>query len=209
VLREDVLLPPRSGSRPLGVYCVEQGRWNDGRRDFESKQSFAHPGLRREVYDKADQSRVWSEVARSARAAAAPSPTGSYQQVYEQPDVRAQLDEAEHGLAVQAAFGALGAAVFVGGDLAGLDVFRGPDLFVRQWRKLLRAYALEAASAAKGPSPEETQRAGLQRLLASAAAAPGASHANAGVGRIFEFRLPPRRGAALTHEATLIHAAIL
>ena len=73
---------------------MEQGRWNEGRRDFESKSTFAHPGLRREVYDKAEQGRVWSEVTRSARAAAAPSPTGSYQQVYEQPAVRQQLDEA-------------------------------------------------------------------------------------------------------------------
>ena len=36
VLREDILLPPLSGARPIGVYCVEQGRWNEGRRDFES-----------------------------------------------------------------------------------------------------------------------------------------------------------------------------
>src|SRR5262249_40866724 len=43
VLREDILLPPLSGARPIGVYCVEQGRWNEGRRDFESKLSFADP----------------------------------------------------------------------------------------------------------------------------------------------------------------------
>ena len=55
VLREDILLPPLSGPRPIGVYCVEQGRWNEGRRDFESKSTFADPGLRRKVYDRVDQ----------------------------------------------------------------------------------------------------------------------------------------------------------
>ena len=62
VLREDILLPPLSGPRPIGVYCVEQGRWNEGRRDFESKSTFADPGLRRKVYDRVDQQSVWSTV---------------------------------------------------------------------------------------------------------------------------------------------------
>src|SRR4030095_14945572 len=39
VLREDLLLPPFSGPRNIGVYCVEQGRWNEGRKDFESRSS--------------------------------------------------------------------------------------------------------------------------------------------------------------------------
>ena len=160
VLREDILLPPLSGPRALGVYCVEQGRWNEGRRDFESKSTFAHPALRREVYDKVEQARVWSEVARSARAAAAPSPTASYQQVYEQPAVREHLDEAERGLDARVSAGALGAAVFVGPNLSGVDVFRDASLFAREWRKLLRAYAVEAYAQPSGaPASEAKQRA--------------------------------------------------
>jgi hypothetical protein len=210
VLREDILLPPLSGPRALGVYCVEQGRWNDGRRDFESKSTFAHPGLRREVYDKAPQARVWSEVARSARAVAAPSPTASYQQVYEQPAVRQQLDAAERGLEAAVAGGALGAAAFVGGSFGGLDVFRDAGLFAREWRKLLRAYAVEAyAKPAAAPAPEAAQRAELQRLLARAAAATGVLRGNAGVGQVFEFVVERHRGAALGHERTIVHAAIL
>lgn len=210
VLREDILLPPLSGPRALGVYCVEQGRWNEGRRDFESKSTFAHPGLRREVYDKADQARVWSEVARSARAAAAPSPTSSYQQVYEQPAVRRDLDAAERGLDLRLASGARGAAVFVGGDFGGLDVFRDASLFAREWRKLLRAYAVDVyARPSAPPVPEAAQRAELQRLLAGAAAAPGLLRGNAGVGQTFEFKLEPHRGAVLAHERSIVHAALL
>ena len=210
VLREDILLPPLSGPRSLGVYCVEQGRWNEGSRDFESKASFAHPGLRREVYDKADQSRVWSEVARSTRAAAAPSSTGSYQHVYEQPAVRQHLDEVERGLDVGIAVGALGAAVFVGPSLGGIDVFREPALFGREWRKLLRAYAVEAyARPSTGPAPEGKQRTELHRLLSGAAAASGVIRGNAGVGQMFEFRIEQYRGAALGYEGAVVHAALL
>jgi hypothetical protein len=210
VLREDILLPPASGPRLLSVYCVEQGRWNQGRRDFESKSTFAHPGLRRDVYDKAGQARVWSEVARLAHSAAAPSPTESYQQVYEQPAVRQQLDEAERGLDLRVASGALGAAVFVGPNLSGVDVFRDASLFGREWRKLLRAYAVEAYGRPSGtPAREAKQRVEVQRVLALAAAAAGLIHGNAGVGQVFEFKVEQYRGAALGYEGAIVHAAIL
>ncbi|HMH50225.1 MAG TPA: DUF6569 family protein [Candidatus Acidoferrum sp.] len=210
VLREDILLPPLSGPRALGVYCVEQGRWNEGKHDFESKSTFAHPALRREVYDKVEQGRVWSEVARSTRAAAAPSSTGSYQQVYEQPAVREHLDEAERGLDARVSSGALGAAVFVGPNLSGIDVFRDPSLFAREWRKLLRAYAVEAHTRSSGaPAPEPKQRAEVQRVLTAATMAAGLIHGNAGVGQVFEFKLQDYRGTALGYEGTIVHAAIL
>ena len=210
VLREDILLPPQSGPRPMSVYCVEQGRWNEGRRDFESRSTFAHPGLRRRVYDKVEQGRVWSEVARSARAAAAPSATGSYQQVYEPPAVRQRLDEAERGLDARVAADALGAAVFVGPNLGGVDLFRDPSLFAREWRKLLRAHAVEAyGRSSSAPAPDGKLRAELQRVVTGATMAAGLIHSNAGVGRVFEFKLEQYRGAALGYENTIIHAAIL
>ena len=210
VLREDILLPPGSGPRAIGVYCVEQGRWNEGRRDFESKSSFAQPGLRREVYDKADQARVWSEVARSTRAAAAPSPTGSYQQVYEQPAVKEHLAKTEHALDATVPRGALGAAAFVESTLSGLDLFRDSGVFARQWRKLLRAHAVEAYG--KPPltaAPEAKLRAELDALLGAATDAPGMVRGNAGIGQVFEFKLGRHRGVALTYDGGLVHAAIL
>jgi len=209
VLREDILLPPLSGARSVGVYCVEQGRWNEGRRDFESKSSFAQPGLRREVYDKADQGRVWSEVQRSTAAAAAPSPTASYQQVYEQPAVRDHLAEAERAVDARAAAGALGAAVFVGSTFTGLDFFRDPGLFGRQWRKLFRAHAVEAYSRPSAPAPEAKLRPQVHALLSGLAGVPGTLRGNAGVGQIFEFRLERYRGAALGYEGGIVHAAVL
>jgi ARG and Rhodanese-Phosphatase-superfamily-associated Protein domain len=211
VLRDDILLPPASGPRTVAVYCVEQGRWNEGRRDFESKSTFAQPGLRREVYDRAPQARVWSEVSRSTRAAAAPpSPTASYQEIYEQPVVRRELDEAERSLDVKAVVAAVGAAVFVGTSFTGLDFFREGDLFARQWRKLLRAHALEAHSRPGGASvPEADLRGRLRSMLADTAAAGGSIRGSAGVGRLCEWRVDRYRGAALAHEGTIVHAAIV
>src|SRR5262249_41898137 len=144
VLTEDLLLPPRSGPRPVGVYCVEQGRGAARADGFEARGSFAAPGLRAKVLEKEGQGRVWAEVERQARSAAAPSPTGSYQAIYDKPEVKAHLADAEQALDHRTAPGALGAAVFVADALVGVDFFDDPALFARQWPKLLRAQAVEA-----------------------------------------------------------------
>jgi hypothetical protein len=39
--------------------------------------------------------------------------------------------------------------------------------------------------------------------------AAGLIHTNAGVGQVFEFKLPQHRGAVLGYEGAIVHAAIL
>lgn len=212
VLREDILLPPLSGPRPIGVYCVEQGRWNAGSKEFESKGSFAQPGLRSRLMERADQGRVWDSVARAAKEAApaAQSPTGSYQAIYEDGKIQQHLSELERAAPLRPPALAHGAAVFVGPSLSGLDLFHAPGLFTREWPKLLRAHALEAYRKAPAPDlPEAKLRAHIEGLLAQAARVEGSLRGNAGVGQLFEFRAGSARGAALLYEGRAIHTAIL
>ncbi len=210
VLKEDILLPPLSGPRNISVYCVERGRWNEGRKDFESKASFAQPGVRAYLMKKAPQSEVWSAVGKAARAAEAPSPTDSYQQIYEKPEVQSHLADMERGLDSTVAPGAYGAAVFTAGGLSGLDLFHAPSLFAREWPKLLRAHAVEAYRQPRPAEwPEAKLRARVEGLLAAAARTEGTLRGNAGVGQLFEFRLDQAQGAALTFEGRAVHTAIL
>jgi hypothetical protein len=209
VLKEDVLLPPASGPRNLGVYCVEQGRWNAARGDFESKSTLAAPALRYRLMQKADQQQVWSEVSRSARAAQAPSATGSYQAIYDKPEVKEHLKDVERGFDSRPVAGAFGAAVFMGTRLAGLDLFQDPSLFRRQWPKLLRAYALEAYRQPPQPGNEVKLRESVKALLGGAGTAQGLLRGNAGVGQVFEFTIGPTHGAALVFEGQVIHTAML
>ena len=132
VLREDLLLPPLSGPRNIAVYCVEQGRWNEGRKDFDSRGSVVQPSVRSQVLRKAEQSRIWSGVAAASRSVAAPSPTGSYQAIYDKPEVKAQLEETSRRFDPTMVPTAVGAAVFVGPNLAGVDCFHAPGLFARE-----------------------------------------------------------------------------
>jgi ARG/rhodanese/phosphatase superfamily protein len=215
VLREDILLPPLSGPRPIGVYCVEQGRWNEGRKDFESKGSVAQPRLRQQLLGQAHQTRIWDTVAKATREAnpsAPPSPTGSYQAIYDDREVQKHLKDVEQALskAVAGTARAHGAAVFAGGALSGLDIFHDPGLFAREWLKLLRAHAVEAY---RKPVPREPQdgklRAQVEALLAQAAKVEGSLRGNAGAGQLFEFRVEGSRGAALVAEGRVVHTAIL
>ena len=209
VLKEDVLLPPASGARNLGVYCVEQGRWNAGVKDFESKSTLAAPSLRQQLMQKADQAQVWAEVSKSARAAQAPSSTGSYQEIYEKPEVKEHLKDIERGISAAPPASALGAAVFAGASMAGLDLFQHGSLFGREWPKLLRAYAVEAYR--QGPQPVEESKLGerVKDVLDGAARAEGMLRGNAGVGQLFEFAVGNRQGAALLFEGRVVHSAIL
>lgn len=209
VLREDLLLPPRSGPRSIGVYCVEQGRWNESGKDFDSRGSVLQPSVRSEVLRRADQSRIWSGVSIASRRLDAPSPTSSYQAVYDKPEVKAHAEQAVRTFDAAAAPAAVGAAVFVGPSLAGVDAFHAPDLFAREWPKLLRAYALDAYRPTPGAWDEKAARARVEGLLRQAARVEGSLRANAGAGRLFEFTLDGRRGAALLFEGRAIHLAIL
>jgi len=208
VLREDLLLPPWSGPRNIAVYCVEQGRWNEGRKDFESRGSVVQPSVRSHVLGQAAQSRIWSGVASASRDLRASSPTGSYQAVYDKPEVKAHLERATRSLDGKTAPAAVGAAVFVGPSLAGVDCFHAAGLFEREWPKLLRAYALDAYGAATGWD-EAAARARVEGMLRGAAGVEGTLRGNAGAGRLFEFTLDKRRGAALLFEGQTIHLAIL
>ena len=126
VLREDIFLPPLSGPRPIGVYCVERGRWNEGRREFESKGSLAQPGLRSKLMERPDQGRVWDSVAKATREAApaTQSPTSSYQAIYDDSRIKDHLGEIERAAPLRPPALAHGAAVFFGPSLSGLESAR-------------------------------------------------------------------------------------
>jgi hypothetical protein len=209
VLREDLLLPPHSGPRNIGVYCVEQGRWNEGRKDFDSLGSVVQPSVRSQVLRKAEQGRIWSGIASASRSLAAPSATGSYQAIYDKPEVKAHLEQTTRRFEPAAIPAAVGAAVFVGPNLAGVDCFHAPGLFAREWPKLLRAYALDAYGVTPAVWDEAAARSRADGLLRAAARVEGHARGSVGAGRLFEFTLDARRGAALLFEGQAIHVAIL
>jgi hypothetical protein len=212
VLREDILLPPLSGPRPIGVYCVEQGRWNQSRKEFDSKGTVAQPSVRQQLLGGASQNRVWDSVARAAREAnpsAPPSPTGSYQAIYDDERLQAHLRDVERAVPPMNA-GAHGAAVFAGGTLSGVDLFHSTSLFTREWPKLLRAHAVEAYRLpTRKDAPDASLPGQIEKLLGQAARAEGSARRNAGDGLLFEFQAGSSRGVSLVYDGRIVHTVIL
>jgi len=210
VVTEDLLLPPHSGTRPLGVYCVEQGRWASSGGGFRASGAVASAGVRARVMAKSDQTAVWSAVREYASNLRASSATSSYTAVTESRAVEQRRAEVERHIDGRAPAGAIGVAIFQGGRLLGLDVFSDASLFARQWPKLLRAAIVDTlAMPATTAAPDDTLRDTVQACLKTVVGAKGVRHGNAGVGAIFETRAGQHVAAALLFESRVVHLAVV
>jgi hypothetical protein len=158
-LRDDLILPTKSGKVNIASFCVEHGRWtargNESAATFGgSTQAVATKQLKMAVKIKSDQVEVWNQVAAaqeklsaalgtSARAIAAPS---SLPMTMEAPAVRRSTDGYIQELAgiVNHQDDVIGYAFVINGKVNSADVYGSHDLFGRLWMKLLRASAVEA-----------------------------------------------------------------
>lgn len=171
VVARDRIVPPHSEPIPLGVFCVEPGRWHGISGQFAASKAMAHPKLRKEVTEARDQRKVWDEVAKANTAVAetvtvAPGSgagvgaglTGgtfraqsSYAQTMEARPVQDKLNERTGIFLQQIPKDAVGVVVAVNGRLVWADLFASPALFQRYRAKLLQSYLVEAVRSGESP----------------------------------------------------------
>ncbi len=168
VVGRDRIVPPHSEPIPLGVFCVEPGRWHGLSAQFAGSKTMAHPQLRKEVTEARDQQKVWDEVKMSrqdvARSLASPAPAGaagsagvpaaviggimssssSYAKAMEARPVQDKLDERSRAFLRELPKDAVGVVVAVNGRPVWADLFASPALFQRYRAKLLQSYLVEA-----------------------------------------------------------------
>ncbi len=160
-LKDDLILPSKSGKVSLSSFCVEHGRWS--RRGNEAVGTFggAHDAiaskqLKMAVKMKKDQGEVWARVAEAqaqissnlrtdVRAAASPT---SYAMTMEAPAVQRSIDGFLQDLAgiINGKNDVIGYAFAIDGKLNSADVYASHDLFAKLWMKLLRASSVEAVT---------------------------------------------------------------
>lgn len=173
VVARERIVPPHSEPVPLGVFCVEPGRWQGASAAFAPAKAMAHPQLRKQVTEARDQQKVWNEVAQANRqvmalAAASPgvaagsqarrggepigagvaggiAPSSSYARTMEAKPVQDKLGEQTRGFAGRLPRGAVGVVVALGGRIVWADLFASPALFDRYRDKLLQSYVVESA----------------------------------------------------------------
>jgi hypothetical protein len=160
-LKDDLILPTKSGKLSISAFCVEHGRWtqrgSESVRTFDSAdQALATKQLKMAVKMKANQQEVWNQVAAtqaslstamnlSARSAASPT---SLPMTMEAPAVRRSIDGYIQELAgvPNRQDDVIGYAFVINGKVNSADVYGSHQLFAGLWMKLLRASAVEAVS---------------------------------------------------------------
>lgn len=164
VIAFDLIIPPKSGDRPLPAFCVEAGRWR--KRGSEADKEFAASevqvagrGLKNAVNLSRQQGEVWKEVAEAQKRLSdnigkqvndPESPT-SWALCMTDKDLLEKLAAYEKPLAdvVKDKRDAVGVVTVVNGQVTGAESFCNADLFAKLWPKLLRSAATEALADAK------------------------------------------------------------
>jgi hypothetical protein len=183
-LKDDLILPSKSGKVSLNSFCVEHGRWSRRGTEAvgtfgEAHQAIASKQLKMAVKMKQDQREVWARVAEAqaqlssnlrtdVRAAAAPT---SFAMTLEAPAVQRSIDGFLQDLAgiVNGKSDVIGYAFAIDGKLNSADVYASHDLFGKLWMKLLRASSVEAVTGYQAGKKFEPVKAGtVQTALADA-----------------------------------------
>lgn len=171
IVQEDRVIPPVSIPVALNVFCVEHGRWtprtasyssgggggsrrtaaepmeaaapDDGK--FSSLGAVAHPKLRAAAQDKKAQGEVWSEVSANNAKLGTSNGTDTYQEVYANKKIGAQMDDYLKALEREVLQpGIVGVVVARNGRAVWADVFASQRLFASYWPKLLKSYVVDA-----------------------------------------------------------------
>lgn len=167
ILAQDILLGPGTKNLLAPVFCVEQGRWNATSSGFTSKQNLGTPAMRAVALSQgaAAQSEIWDRVAAENRKLGVASPTEAYQDAYEKDGNRTAIRGIEEKMK-DASFlegDTVGVVIGIGGEIVSADIFADPDLFAKEWPKILRSSALSSLGGPKGVSLGRGQAADFLR----------------------------------------------
>lgn len=142
------VLVPAASVVSLPVVCVEQGRWGGeahqviGKKVANGAIRAGLRGLRKQgqtvAQTQADQSEVWSTVARMAHELNEFAPSQSFVEMRNNLDGRVQLDP------IVALAGQRGVVIAIGGHPVALELFDHPDTLAERLESIVQAYVAES-----------------------------------------------------------------
>lgn len=204
------------------VSCVEQGRWDHGRRTehFSPARSAVAPKLRRAMRTEANaqasagararpaQAAVWFHVGGSLHEHSVESPSAALTDIYV--SRRSDLDAAKQ--AIEVVDGQVGAVTAISGQPVALDLVSRPEVFAGLLPRLLDGYALQALGArerpgADGPLGERalaTDDDAAEAILRAALELPRGVLPPVGAGQAFALHSPELDGCGVQVEHELI-----
>jgi hypothetical protein len=149
-----LVVPPKSGPMVVPTFCIEQGRWSQGKRGpaFESPTNVAlAPKPTREAakFSKS-QDKVWESVRvqkqKAAQAKLAGNSNSSLNETFDSPEVTKLSSSFAKALAdvLHDRTDAVGVAVVVNGTIEEVNVYPNHALLCKLYPRLLQSYALQA-----------------------------------------------------------------
>jgi len=211
VLREDVLLPGRSGPVEVPVFCIEHGRWTDKPAAFECKQSVAPLAVREAARSGASQDAVWAGVSGYCKSLGVESRTSDLQAVHDSPEVRKELADCRESFIKHCwRQEQVGMVVARYNQIVGADLFANAALFRKHRDRLLESYAVDCI-ACKGVAADRVAAPGrdeAERFLLGVFDATFDWRGTPGLGRLLSVSGAGLSGSALVNEDDVLHACL-
>lgn len=211
ILKDDLLLPPKSGKIVVNAYCVEHGRWTYKSETFSSNKTLSNIAVRQRARETSDQSMVWKsieETQKSTYAGAAMPSTAALNETYKAPAVEKNIDSLyDHFKNLPKEHPSMsGAVVAIGDKILCVDFFGDRDMFRNLWPKLLKSYLLEATSSREtGVSIDKSDCQGFIEKIRKAALS---STDAPGEGVVLTVNSKDVTGSALMYKGDLLHSDI-
>jgi hypothetical protein len=208
ILKDDLLLPPRSGRIVVNAFCVEHGRWSYKSEKFSSSKTASNIAVRQSARLSNNQGAVWKAVEDTQHSVGCAPSTQALNETYKAPAIEKNIDNLfgrfknmpdQHGTMN-------GVAVVIGDEILCCDIFGDRTVLRKLWPKLLKSYLLEAMSRGKG-TVSITAR-DVERFLDDAANANLTSTVAPGEGSLLALESRVVTGSALMYNRTLIHTDI-
>ena len=183
-LVQEMIVPAGTRRMPIGVFCVEHGRWAtrdqqtsglfaanlsiltvvDGdqvaqraaKGEFPMCGGYLSKQVRLTVQDGKGQGDVWDDVAQANGRFNVNNGSDAFTANYVDPDMVGRLKPYVDALNARVARAdrVVGVVVAINGKVDAADVFESTPLFRKLWPKLLKSYALDAAAAADDDDDE-------------------------------------------------------
>jgi len=140
-VRQDVVLAPGQQVN-LSVFCVEAHRWS-GKSEFAASGLLVPQSIQKEMRKGADQSAVWTEVARNNAALGTENATGSLEAGLKAGRVQDELAAVRKAILPEVPRGSVGFVFAWDGQPLGAELFGRSDLARALLPKLVDAYAVD------------------------------------------------------------------
>ncbi len=203
MLKEDVLLPPKSGWIEVPVYCVEHGRWTSVSGEFKSEKLLVPNAVRQAAKLSESQSEVWDEIASSQDKLGIASETRTVRANYEDAKLQKKIDEytGKFDKLPSLSKSTIGVVVSTGDQIICFDLFANNSLLSKYWKKLLKSYAMDGISGTKSTIDTEI----VKSLCEALAGVNQVSQGTPGRGDLIKLTADFGRGSALVYGSAVIH----